>query len=167
MKNFSFPFFGPQSDKFKLEFSKIISKYLPNVNVRMMLVNDFTIGSFFRYKDRLPPEMCSSLVYQFSCSTCSSRYVGSTNRNLYMRVREHSGRSYRTGERVANPVKSSIMDHAMVCDTKIDLDRFKILSCSNKFNVRILETLFIFRLRPELNDFNSAFPLVIVRWFFF
>ena len=58
------------------------------------------------------------------------------------------------------------MDHAMVCDTNIDLDRFKILICTNKLNIRILETLYIFRLRPELNDFNSAFPLVIVKWFF-
>ena len=33
---------------------RILVKYFPNFTFRIILVNKFTIGSFFGYKDRLP-----------------------------------------------------------------------------------------------------------------
>ena len=51
---FSLPYFGSQSEKLKIELSKLFSKYVPNVDLKVILVNNFKLGSFFRYKDRLP-----------------------------------------------------------------------------------------------------------------
>ena len=129
-----------------------------------MLVNKRTISSFFPYKDKLPIELRSSLVYQFSCETCSHRYIGSTYRNLYIRVHEHSGRSPRTGKLISCPSNSSILDHSIICNTKVDISKFKILNqISCKFSLRILESMYIHKEKPELNDMFSATPLLVVR----
>ena len=129
-----------------------------------MLVNKRTIGSFFPYKDKLPLELRSSLVYQFSCETCSHRYIGSTYRNLYIRVHEHSGKSPRTGKMISCPSHSSILDHSIICNTKIDISKFKILEqISCKFSLRILESLYINKEKSKLNYMHSIIPLLVIR----
>ena len=159
----SIPFFGQQSEKLKKEILKLAEKYFSTHNFKIILVNKFTIGSLFPYKDRLPTHVRSSLVYQFCCSRCESTYVGSTSRTLGARVAEHMGRSYRTNSLLTSPSHSSIRDHSFECDTRFNIDNFKILtSASNTQNLRILESLYIHKLRPPLNDTRSAVPLSII-----
>ena len=158
---FKFPYFGHQSQKFKKEIHDILKKYVPEFNFRLVFVNKCTVGSFFRYKDTLPLDVRSSLVYQYSCPSCTYRYVGSTYRNFYMRVNEHSGKSFRTGQRVAKPVCSSILDHSFLCNGNVNFSNFKILGYENSKKLRILESLYIFKTKPELNDLRSAQPLLI------
>ena len=79
----SLPYFGPASETMSSELKLLFSKYFANVNHRVLLVNNFKIGSFFRYKDTLPLHMRASLVYKYSCARCASAYVGMTSRNLY------------------------------------------------------------------------------------
>ena len=161
--NFVFPYFGSQSEKLKNELERILVKYFPNFNFRIILVNKFTIGSFFGYKDRLPKTVQSSLVYEYSCAQCASRYVGSTHRNMYMRVAEHAGFSFRTQAPLTSPPFSAIREHSEQCNTSISSDDFKILD-KNKFytDLRILESLYISKRKPQLNNSVSAFPLHIV-----
>ena len=42
-------------------------------------------------------------------------------------------------------------------------DSFKILSNSNVFDLKVLESLYIHKLQPNLNDYNSSFDLHIVK----
>jgi hypothetical protein len=158
------PYFGFQSEKLKQELSKIISKFFPEISLRVILVNNRTIGSLFHFKDVLPLGMRSSLIYNFSCAHCASQYVGSTHRALFVRVAEHAGRSYRTGRILGSPSHSSIRQHCnSSCDQIIDFSKFKIVdSCSINFDLRILEPLYIHKLKPSLNDMQSAYPLKIV-----
>ena len=79
----SFPYFGHQSEKFKIEINKLFSKYFNNQQINIILSNKHTIGSYFPYKDRLPTGMRSSIVYQYSCESCSHLYIGSSMRSLY------------------------------------------------------------------------------------
>ena len=48
------PYFGVQSGKLKDELCTLIRKFYPHININVVLVNNFTIGSFFKYKDRIP-----------------------------------------------------------------------------------------------------------------
>ena len=98
-----------------------------------------------------------------SCPQCGSGcYVGSTIRPLYMRISEHNGRSFRTGNLLKVPGHSAIRDHAIKCSKSVRTEDFKILgSEKNSVQLRMLESLFIKDLKPSLNDMNSAFPLVI------
>ena len=158
------PYFGQQSEKLKVDLTKLIDKYFNNMSVKIILVNKFNINSFFRFKDTLPLGMRSSLVYSYKCAQCASQYVGSTHRTLRMRVAEHAGRSYRTNRILASPPHSSIRAHCVdSCEQPITLGNFNILDTkSNSFDLRILESLYIHRLRPELNDMQSSYPLKIV-----
>jgi hypothetical protein len=160
----SLPYFGHQSEKLKSELATLLSKYFKEKSFKIILVNSFTIGSFFRFKDRLPRVMQSSLVYKYCCARCASCYVGSTVRNLYMRVAEHAGKSYRTGVRLSRPPLSAIRDHAEAdCDERVTDDSFTILgTASNSVELRILESLYILKLKPCLNDNSSAFSLNLV-----
>ena len=129
----------------------------------VVLVNEFTVGSFFNYKDELPMRLKSSLVYKFSCAQCASEYVGMTSRTLGARVHEHVGVSYRTGARLTQPPLSAIRDHRDSCGTSFDTSNFKILanaSCTS--DPRILESLYIYKTKPILNNQLSSYPLSIV-----
>ena len=159
----SLPYFGSQSDKFKLELSVLFRKYFNDISFHFIFVNPFKIGSFFKHKDVLPKEMRSSLIYKYSCVQCASEYIGSTTRLLASRVAEHSGRSLRTNRILAHPSHSNIREHAQTCGTPITIDNFTILdSCSNTNDLRILESLYIFKDRPVLNNMQSAHPLCVV-----
>ena len=158
----SIPYFGHQSEKLKIEINKIFQKFFNNVKINLVLSNKNTIGSYFPYKDRLPFGMRSSIVYQYSCAKCSHHYIGSSMRNLYMRMSEHQGKSYRTGNLIQKP-NSSIFDHKFSCDTQIKENDFKILDyCSSEFRLRILESLYIHKEKPPLNDMQSAIPLLVI-----
>ena len=89
-------YFGPQSDKLKLEVSEILKKYFTAVNFKIISLYKSTIGQFFNFKDKLARAMLSSIIYSFSCERCSSNYVGMTSRNFYKRIAEHAGRIFRT-----------------------------------------------------------------------
>ena len=79
-------------------------------------------------------------------------------------MHEHSGKSPRTGKMISCPSHSSILDHSIICNTKIDISRFKILDqISCKFSLRILESLYINKEKPKLNDMHSVTPLLVVR----
>ena len=162
---FSLPYFGFQSEKLKKELDILISKFYIHLDVKIVLSNKFTVGSFFKFKDNLPKNMCSSLVYKFSCVHSTSEYVGSTTRALRTRVSEHVGRSHRTGAPLSKPPHSAIRNHSDQCVCEMSLDNFKILGyASEPSELRILESLFIAKIKPSLNDTNSAFPLQIVHF---
>ncbi|KAK3885449.1 hypothetical protein Pcinc_010333 [Petrolisthes cinctipes] len=57
--------------------------------------------------------MRSSLVYKFRCPLCGFSYIGSTIRNLSVRVCEHGGRSCSTAvvSPLSTPTQSNIRDH--------------------------------------------------------
>ena len=162
---YSFPYFGQQSNKMQTDILKVLNKYFIKCNFRIVLVNKFTIGNFFNFKDKLPLSMLSSVVYHFSCANnncASGAYVGMTSRNLYKRVAEHAGRSFRTGVPLTQPPHSSIREHTSsnLCNSPININNFKIInSSSNPTDLRILESLHIFKLKPPLNNSNSSFPL--------
>ena len=134
---FVFPYFGHQSQK-KEETSAIFVIYFKDIHFNIILVNNFKIGSFFNYKDRLPKDLQAALIYKFSCVRCTSEYIGSTTRTLCVRVAEHAGRSHRTGHLLASPSHSSIREHALSCDSPIRLDNFSFLGMCFRFkNFRV------------------------------
>ena len=89
-------------------------------------------------------------------------YVGSTCRTLRVRASEHRGFSPRTGKPVQNPGHSSVRLHSERCSGDVSLQDFAIIDGhKNSFDLRILESLYIHRLRPNLNEMSSAYNLRI------
>ena len=72
--------------------------------------------------------------------------------------------SFRTKHPVAKSSRSAIRDHYEQCGhCDITVDNFKVLgSAREEVGLRILESIFIFKRRPLLNNMQSAFPLKIL-----
>ena len=161
---FVIPYFGVESEKLKRELLDILTSFYPYLNPRIIMINTFSIGSFFKYKDRLPKVCQSSVVYQFCCASCGASYIGSTLRNLHSRIQQHLGKSVRTGKFLFSPDPSPIRDHSLACDTLVTAENFSILGRTNfALDLRILESLHIFSKKPSLNNMISSFPLQTVR----
>ena len=157
-------FFGKDSEIMKSKVSSLCKNFFPHLDLKIILVNKFTIGSLFRYKDRLPPMLRSGLVYKYSCKVpCTSSYVGCTSRRLQARQAEHRGFSERTGARLTAPPQSNIRSHCentSMCCGPVRSDNFKILGYEGDFTkLRILESLHIDNCSPNLNDRLSSYPL--------
>ena len=58
---FYLPFFGRQSEQLRDELLLLLNSFYPSLNFKIVLVNSFTIGRLFNYKDKLPVGMQSSL----------------------------------------------------------------------------------------------------------
>ena len=155
---------GHHSEKLKEEIERIMSKYFPQINLRVILSNKNTVGSFFRYKDSLPIMQRPSVVYKYCCGQCpATSYVGSTTRPLYMRVAEHSGRSFCTGKPLKYPKETAILDHSGKYLHSVEESNFKIIgSAKNEISLRILESLSIVKEKSILNKTSTSFPLKIV-----
>ena len=148
----------------KRDITYLLSKFYPFLNPKVVLVNNFSIKSLFRYKDRLPKCCESTVVYKFSCASSGASYIGSTVRNLHSRIDQHLGKSVRTGKFLANPDPSPIREHSFSCDTPVSSDDFSILCrATRQLDLHTLESLYIFRQRPVLNNMQSSVPLQIVR----
>ena len=107
--------------------------------------------------------LSTSVIYKYSCALCASEYIGSTSRTLKTRIAEHEGVSFRTGVPLSKPPHSSIRDHAEQCSGHVSKDSFSILSSSNSSDLRLLESIYIHKLKPKLNDMQSAYPITILK----
>ena len=161
---FSFPYFGHKSILLNIELTKLISNYFYHIHPKIIQVNSFRIGSLFKYKDTLPKKLCSSVVYKYCCPLeCGSVYIGSTIRTPHTRVMEHRGVSNRTGVPLSNPSQSSPRMHSAQCSGDVTCSDFSILGGHRNFvDLRILESLYILKLKPNLNETMSAFPLKVL-----
>ena len=125
----SLPFFGHPSYVVRNKLLSLFRIHFPQIDVKVILTNRLTIGSFFRVKEHLPEHLCSNVIYQYKCTSegCMSSYVGSTLRTLHDRTCEHIGVSFRTGSRLADPKPSSIREHSRQCSHPMQQDSFKMV----------------------------------------
>ena len=82
---------------------------------------------------------------------------------LHNSVRQQEGRSFRTGAPLSQLAHSNIRDHCAIWNVSFDISIFRIFSyASSEFELRLLESLYIFRTRPKFNDMQSAAKLLII-----
>ena len=70
--------------------------------------------------------------------------------------------SNRTGKPSTQPKFSAIRGHAITCTSNINIEYFKCIEFSSKeIDLRILESILIYKDKPLLNESKSAFLLSI------
>ena len=107
--------------------------------------------------------LCSNVIYQFTCEDCSSFYVGSTIRSLHTRSHEHIGKSFLTGATLTSPPHSNVREHARKKKHSLSLENFRIIGrARSNDNIRLIESIFIRYLNPDLNDLESSMALHII-----
>ena len=143
------------------DLQKLLDKNFPHLNLHLCFVNSFKISSFFNHKDRLSKGMCSSIIYSYKCTECNSQYIGSSIRQLNCRVAEHMNLSVRSQLPISHPNFSAIMQHHTETKHNLSPDDFTILCYSNNTDLRLIESLYIHRMKPSLNN-NLPYDLNIV-----
>ena len=145
----------------KLVFNsfKIKNFELCKINFNIKLVfNSFKIKNYFSYKDLMPDDLKSFLVYKFTCASCSSSYISETCRHFKTRIEEH----------IKKDNKSHIFKHLHSTATCFDSYNslcFKIIDKANsKFDLKIKEALHINRRKPNLNAQQNHLALTLSLW---
>ena len=129
----------------------LLSELYPHLIIKLVFKNNYTIGSFFKHKDRLPDSLCSNIIYLYECGDCCSTYIGSSVRQFHCRTFEHRNLSVRSGLPLTSERFSSIMEHSKDTGHAITNNSFKIISrCQNKSD--ILYALHIIKKKPNLNS---------------
>ena len=83
---FKLPYIG---NHIKNKLSKLCKEFCKeNVNIKLVF-NSFKIKNYFSYKDPIPNDLKSFLVYKFTCASCSSSYIGETCCHFKTRIEEH------------------------------------------------------------------------------
>ena len=78
--------------------------------------------------------------------------MGCSTRALHIRIMEHSGRSFRTGQRLNSPPFSAIREHARELNHQFSNENFEIVArLRNHSDTFIAEKILINSLKPELN----------------
>ena len=67
------------------------------------------LSNSFHYKDPIPKDLISGVVYKFQCGLCNESYYGESIRHLDIRSGEHIGVSPLTGKKPSN--NSAICGH--------------------------------------------------------
>ena len=157
------PYLGHLSFKVRNQLQSILKQSFPQIKFIFVFTSNHTLGSFLKKKDPLPMDICSNIVYLFTCPGCNTRYVGSTSRWFKHRIFEHMGKSVRTGLPLSNPSFSAIREHAHTNDHTYTSRDFKVLTTSsNRLDLIILELLYIHRMAPELSNQTTAIPLFTI-----
>ena len=70
----------------------LCKKFCKETFIINLVFNSFKIKNYPSYKDPIPNDLKSFLVYKFTCASCSSSYIGETCRNLKLGLRNISKR---------------------------------------------------------------------------
>ena len=156
------PFLGNQSNVVKKKLCQLFSEFCPNSKLKIVFKSGIKIGDFFKFKDSIPSNIRSLVVYKFSCSSCNATYIGKTERHHKVRMCEHLGISYKTGKPMKyNPNSTTaVKEHLRESGHINNFDNFEILSfAKNDFECLIKESALIRKFKPKLNKQVKEFKL--------
>ena len=159
---FSLPYLGEISLQTRTKLRKSLKGLLNSCKLQIVFKSQRKLSNVFRFKDRLPSDLVSGVVYKYTCGRCSSTYYGETDRHLKVRSREHIGISPLTFKKTKPSKESAIRDHLLNCNNIPSFEECTILTNgNNKFNLEIKESLLVKRDRPILNKNISSAKLFL------
>ena len=133
-------------------FAKSFNKETFNIK---LVFTSFKIKNYFSFKDPIPDDLKSFLVYKFSCASCSSSYIGEICNYFKTKIEEHIKNN-----------KCHIFKHLDSTATCVDSYNslcFKIIDKANsKFDLKIKEALHINCRKPNLNAQQNHLALTLL-----
>lgn len=152
------PYLGSLS--LALKKSLIRSIKIPTVKLKVLFLPGNRLSSYFKFKDAYPSSLKSGVVYHYVCAKCKFSYVGSTYRYLAKRIEEHLHVSALTGKPLSGLPMWAPMAHARCCEVINTPNDFSILCTEkNRYLLRLKESLFIQRTKPQLNTMTENMNL--------
>ena len=141
---FKLPYIGNLSYYIKNKHWKLCKEFCEETFNIMLVFDSIEIKIHFSYKNPIPNELKSFLVYKFTCASCSSSYIDEICRHFKTKIEEH----------IKKDNKSHIFKHLYCTATCFDSYNplcFKIIDKANsKFDLKIKEALHINWIKPKL-----------------
>ena len=134
---FCLPFTGHHGLQIRSQLQKFLSSAYPHISLRVVFRLSFRLSNFFPFKDKIPCELRSHVVYLYKCKCCGALYVGQTRRHIHTRISEHMGVSHLTGNKRSVSTMSGILAHIQTTKHHISPSDFKILSTATVLLKRI------------------------------
>ena len=151
------PFTGRHGLQVRHRLKKLLKACFPQVSFKLVFKPSCRLSHFFHFKDTVPTDVRSLVVYEFKCGSCNASYIGKTTRHLRQRVCEHQGISSRTGRELGMKLFSSIRQHSQDTNRPFSFQDFRILStASNSHDLHFQESLLINKEKPTLNVQTSS-----------
>lgn len=152
---FKLPYIGHFSQITEQKLLNLAKRFCSDINIKLVFTSH-KIKNIFSFKDAIPSDLKSLVVYKFVCAGCNSCYIGETSRHLATRIKEHttSDKNSHIYKHLQNPE----------CRSKYTRSCFTILDTANtSFSLKLKEALYIRKHKPDLNKqvqhFNTIFQL--------
>ena len=163
----SLPYLGVESFNLRKQLGKLMSTYFPQCKLKVIFNSNNRLRNAFLFKDKIPFNVRSLLLYRYTCNRCNSVYVGKTKRHYLVRVFEHLGISLKTGKKFTfnanNKNNSAVLTHINATNCKhgnSSIKDFSIIGSAKTDELLcIKESLLIQKLRPKLNTNVQSVPL--------
>ena len=155
-------YIGKNTNALKKNISNLLSKVFPKCKPIFVFKSGRKIGSFFNFKDKVPFNVRSFVIYKYTCGDCNATYIGKTKRHLKVRMSEHLGISLRTGKQFKfnKNNATAIRNHCEMCQHKGSFKDFRIIgTAKNDFELLIKESILIGKESPILNRQVKSFQL--------
>ena len=76
------PYLGPLSLQTRTKLRKFLKGILNFCKLQIVYKSQNKLVKAFRFKDRIPKELTSGVVYKFQCGLCNEFYYGECVRHL-------------------------------------------------------------------------------------
>ena len=158
-------FIGKLSFVIKKKLLGIFRDCAPGFKLKIVFSSPNRLRNGFSFKERLPRDMDSMLLYKFTCGVCNSTYIGETKRHFTVRSHEHMGISLATNKPLAYNANNAtaIRKHCHDNEHDCSIDNFSIIGhASNKFHLRLKESFLISKVNPTIiNVQKKSIPLCL------
>ena len=156
------PFLGVMSTIYKRKICRLVHQYYPSVELRVVFKRGLRLSNLFSFKDKLPHQCKSGVVYYTQCEKCgpSQDYVGKTINTLYERFYDSNGHlnSKTRGSKLLEHMNTSGDPKC-----KFVFDNIKILDYSNDDKrLKYIESIHLKLEKQNLNTQEWSIPLKII-----
>ena len=156
----SLPYLGPLSNKTFKRIKNVFQKVLPSGKINIVFKTQCRLSQFFKFKDAIPSDLVSHVVYHYKCPSCNAGYIGETSVHSKVRWCQHLGISCFTGSPVVTSSDSAILDHLKKRKCNSDLNNFRVLTKESDSNKRLIkESILIKFYDYDLNKQVNSFKL--------
>ena len=156
------PYLGHMSIALKRDIIKLVRKFYPAVDLRIIFKRGFQLSTMFNFRDRLPLKCSSGVVYSINCKKCgqSAAYIGKTKNTLHERFYGSNGH---LNPRTANSPLLNHMCSSLDNECGFEFDSIRILDSSSvDYRLRIIESAYLKYEKQTLNTQEYSFPLKLL-----
>ena len=159
------PYLGKSSLELRHRLRKYVNKHISNCKLLVIFRSQRRLSTMFRYKDVMPSDLSSYILYRYTCGTCNSSYIGKTDRHCHIRWCEHL--KITTMKRRPSKSKTeatAVYEHISSTGHLGSIDDFEVIareSTRNDFFLRVKESLLIKKHKPIMNENKASTPLLL------